>query len=75
VRSRPTADSVELERLDEGARVRVECQRIGGETSSSVLGDEVSYVWSRTVDGGYVANVFLDGSELDPFERTLPRCD
>jgi hypothetical protein len=74
VHGRPTADSAELDRLDEGTRVRLECQRIGGRTSSSVLGGS-SYVWSRMVDGGYVASVFLEGAGLDPFQRTLPRCD
>jgi hypothetical protein len=73
LRSRPTASSRELGRLDESATVRVVCQLSGGEATSSVLG-RTSRIWSRTREGAYLTNVYLTGRGLDPFRTTLRAC-
>ena len=65
--------SADRRHLDEGAKVRVMCQRHGEEAYSSVLGRS-SDVWARTRGGLYLANVYLTGPGLDPFRITLPRC-
>lgn len=71
VRSAPGEDSVERGRLDEGATVQVVCQVESDPARSSVL-DRSSTVWARTVDGEYVAAVFLDVPGWDPFTVTEP---
>jgi hypothetical protein len=74
LRSEPTARSRELGRLDEDSKVRVVCQRTGGAAKSSVLGAS-SRVWSRTIGGKYLTNVYLSGRRLDTFKITLKVCD
>ena len=73
LRAGVTGRSAERRRLDEGATVRVVCQRHGEDAYSSVLGRS-SDVWARTQGGLYLANVYLTGSGLDPDRITLPRC-
>jgi hypothetical protein len=73
LRSQPTGASTELGRLNEGTQVRVVCQVIGTRVLSSVL-DAYSSVWTRTADGAFVANIFLDGPGLQPLSVTLPTC-
>jgi hypothetical protein len=73
VRARPSTTAAELKRLDEGDALRLTCQVRGDSVFSSALGDS-STVWSRTSDGGYVANVYLAGPRLSTRRITLRRC-
>ena len=73
MRAQPDASARELRRLKEGDTLRLSCQTRGESVHSSVLGAS-STVWSRTTSGGYVANVYVSGSGLDPRRITLPRC-
>ena len=73
VRAQPDASSAELRRLKEGDTLKLSCQTHGESVHSSVLGAS-STVWSKTTQGGYVANVYVSGSGLDPRRITLPRC-
>ena len=71
LRSDPTSSSRELGKLNEGDSVVVVCQMHGRRTSSSVLGTSGD-VWTKTADGSWVANIFLDGPGLRPLEVTRP---
>jgi hypothetical protein len=73
VRAQPNASSAELRRLKEGDTLKLACQTRGESVHSSVLGAS-STVWSKTTRGGYVANVYVSGSGLDPRRITLARC-
>jgi hypothetical protein len=73
LRTGPSGNTTERRRLKEGSRVRVVCQRHGQRAESSVLGGS-SDIWARTPAGLYLANVYLDGKGLDPYEITLPVC-
>jgi zinc-ribbon domain len=73
VRAEPTAASAEIDVLDEGDSLRLSCQVRGEPVYSSVLGDS-SNVWSRTTQGGYVANVYVAGPGLSPGQITLAPC-
>jgi zinc-ribbon domain len=73
IRSQPSSDGSELQRLDEGDTVRLTCQVQGDAVTSSALG-AASTVWSKTPHGGYVSNVYVKGPGLKPTRRTLPAC-
>jgi hypothetical protein len=73
VRARPSSDAGELERHDEGDALRLSCQVRGDAVQSSALGVS-STVWSRTVRGGYVSNVYVKGPGLKAQVVTLRRC-
>jgi hypothetical protein len=68
-RAGPRADAGEVGSYDEGDTVRVLCQVVGQEISSSLLGRS-SRVWARTTNGGFVAAIFLAG--IDKFRVTTP---
>ncbi len=71
VRSAPGEDSVERGRLDEGSTVEVVCQVQSDPARSSVL-DRSSTVWARTVDGEFVAAIYLDVPGWDLYSVTRP---
>lgn len=68
-RSAPNTHAAQLGTWDEGDTVQVICQVHGEAVESSVLGRS-SDVWSRTVDGGYLASIFLSG--VDRFSVVSP---
>jgi hypothetical protein len=60
-----------MARFDEGATIGFVCQVPGEAAFSPVLGASGD-VWARLPDGGYVANVYLRGSGIDPLRLTIP---
>jgi hypothetical protein len=58
-----------LRPFSEGSALRVSCQVVGETVRSSVL-NRSSAIWSRTPEGGYVSNIYLDG--VDQFQVTRP---
>ncbi len=62
-RSAPDGDSTEYVRWTEGTIIDIECQVFGRSVTSSALGNSTN-VWSRTTNGGWVSNAYLDGVDI-----------
>ncbi|MEL4504811.1 hypothetical protein AAEX63_08235 [Luteococcus sp. H138] len=68
LRAQPSSTSAELGRVPEGGHVSIVCQVYGSTVKSSVYGS--SNVWTRTLEGAYVANIFLEADGLSQTEVT-----
>ena len=68
-RAAPRRDARKLMDHEDGATLTVVCQVEGASVKASELTDATN-VWSRTKQGGFVSNAYLEG--VNPYKVTTP---